>query len=150
MNNNNNERIPLGHQIGSLGKIFKNELKEISEKRGINSTYCKIIMILSRNREGVIQNDIVENTNFKPSTVSLTLKNLEQMGYLTRESSPEDSRKIIVKITDLGLQYDHEIRECFGIVEEEMIKGISEEEIAIFEEIVLKMRKNLLHERGEN
>lgn len=148
--NNNNERIPLGHQIGSLGKIFKNELKEISEKRGINSTYCKIIMILSRNREGVIQNDIVENTNFKPSTVSLTLKNLEQMGYLTRESSPEDSRKIIVKITDLGLQYDHEIRECFGIVEEEMIKGISEEEIAIFEEIVLKMRKNLLHERGEN
>lgn len=147
---NNNERIPLGHQIGSLGKIFKNELKEISEKRGINSTYCKIIMILSRNREGVIQNDIVENTNFKPSTVSLTLKNLEQMGYLTRESSPEDSRKIIVKITDLGLQYDHEIRECFGIVEEEMIKGISEEEIAIFEEIVLKMRKNLLHGRGEN
>lgn len=147
---NNNERIPLGHQIGSLGKIFKNELKEISEKRGINSTYCKIIMILSRNREGVIQNDIVENTNFKPSTVSLTLKNLEQMGYLTRESSPEDSRKIVVKITDLVLQYDHEIRECFGIVEEEMIKGISEEEIAIFEEIVLKMRKNLLHERGEN
>lgn len=147
----NNERgVPLGYQISSLGRIFKNELKEISEKRGINSTYCKIIMILSRNREGVIQNDIVENTNFKPSTISLTLKNLEQMGYLTRESSPEDSRKIIVKITDLGLKYDKEIKECFEIVEEEMIDGISEEEIATFEAIVSKMRANLLHERGDN
>ncbi len=147
---NDNEKVPLGYQIGSLGKIFKNELKEISEKRGINSTYCKIIMILSRNRGGVIQNDIVENTNFKPSTISLTLKNLEQMGYLTRESSPEDSRKIIVKITELGLKYDREIKECFEIVEEEMIKGISDEEIKIFEAIVLKMRRNLLHERGDN
>lgn len=141
---------PCGAEISSLSKIFKNELKKISAKRGINSTYAKIIMMLSQNSNEVIQNEIVENTNLKPSTISLTLKSLEQMGYLTRETSIDDSRKVIVRITNLGLKYDQEIRKCFKLVEEEMIKGIDEEEIKIFKSVITKMKNNLLQERGDN
>lgn len=140
---------PFGVEITNLGKMFKNEIKAISAKKGINSTYAKIIMMLSRNPEGVIQNAIVENTKFKASTISLTLKNLEQMGYLTRESSVDDNRKTIVKITPLGETYDLKIRECFKIVEEQMIKDISDYEIQQFRGIIAKMRKNLQQERGE-
>lgn len=141
---------PYGAEISNLGRMFKGELKEICSQRGINSTYFKIIMMLSHNPDGVIQSEIVENTNLKPSTISLTLKTLEQMGYLTRENSINDNRKTIVKITDLGKNYDLKIRECFKIVEEEMIKGISYDELQLFKEIIDKMRKNLQHERGDN
>lgn len=141
---------PCGAEISNLGRMFKRELREICAQRGMNSTYFKIIMMLSHNPDGVIQSEIVENTNLKPSTISLTLKTLEQMGYLTRENSADDNRKTIVKITSLGKNYDSKIRDCFKIVEEEMIKNISSEELQLFKDIITKMQKNLQHERGEN
>ena len=141
---------PCGAEILNLGRIFKRELREVSAQRGMNSTYFRIIMMLKHNPDGVIQSEIVENTYLKPSTISLTLKTLEQMGYLTRENSIDDNRKTIVKITKAGMEYDLKIRECFQIVEEEMIKDISSEEFQLFKEIIAKMRKNLQHERGEN
>lgn len=149
-NMNDVQEKPCGAEISNLGRMFKRELKEVSAQRGINSTYAKIIMMLSHNPNGVIQNEIVENTNLKPSTISLTLKTLEQMGYLTRENSVDDNRKTIVKITPLGENYDLEIRECFKIVEEELIKDIPASELQLFKTIIAKMRKNLQQERGEN
>ncbi len=140
---------PCGAEISNLGRIFKRELREVSAQRGMNSTYFKIIMLLAHNPDGVIQSEIVENTYLKPSTISLTLKTLEEKGYLTRENSVDDNRKIIVKITEAGMKYDLKIRECFQIVEEEMIKDISFEELQLFKDIIAKMRKNLQHERGE-
>ena len=71
--------------------------------------------MLHRHPEGVIQNDIVDNTYLKKSTISLTLKSMEQEGYITRVTCADDNRKIIVKITEEGKKFDNKIRKFFLI-----------------------------------
>ena len=66
-----NNDIPIGARLSNLDKIFKESVRSYCNKHGLNFTYSKIIMMLHRHPEGVIQNDIVDNTYLKKSTISL-------------------------------------------------------------------------------
>ncbi|MCM1259525.1 MAG: MarR family transcriptional regulator [Prevotella sp.] len=140
---NDVETIPYGAQIAELEKIFRNVMKVICAKQGINYTYFKIIKPLAKHKEGIIQKEIVENANIKPSTVSLTLRNMELEGYIQRELCESDNRKVIVKITPLGEALDRQIKSCFETVEAMMIQGIEQVELNAFSTILSKMKQNL-------
>ena len=86
-----NNDIPIGARLSNLDKIFKESVRSYCNKHGLNFTYSKIIMMLHRHPEGVIQNDIVDNTYLKKSTISLTLKSMEQEGYITRVTCADDN-----------------------------------------------------------
>ena len=53
-----NNDIPIGARLSNLDKIFKESVRSYCNKHGLNFTYSKIIMMLHRHPEGVIQNDI--------------------------------------------------------------------------------------------
>lgn len=146
---NDIEQIPYGAQIAQLEKVFRSVMKSICAKQGINYTYFKIIKPLARHKEGVIQKDIVENANIKPSTVSLTLRNMELEGYIKRELCESDNRKVIVKITPLGEILDKKIKSCFEEAETMMIQDIEKVDLDAFSLILSKMKKNLELQKGE-
>ncbi len=141
-----NDFKPYGARINYLSKLFKCNIKEESSKHGINSTYANIIMILTKYPEGIPQNDIAKQTYLAAPTVSLTLKQMETLNYIERIPSEVDSRKTIVKLTNVGYELDNQIRECFKIIEDKMIQNISKEELEHFEKILEKMKENLTKE----
>lgn len=144
-----NNDIPIGARLSNLDKIFKESVRSYCNKQGLNFTYSKIIMMLHRHPEGVIQNDIVDNTYLKKSTISLTLKSMEQEGYITRVTCADDNRKIIVKITEEGKKFDNKIRKCFGVIENYMIEDLTEEEIENFVNLIEKMKNSLERQKGD-
>lgn len=146
----NNENIPYGAHINHLSKLFKCSIKELCNERGINSTYSQIIMHLSRRPEGVPQNDIAEHAHLAAPTVSLTLKNMEILGLISRETDMVDNRKIIVKLTPKGYEMDEVIRGCFKELETKMIDNISLNDLSNFKRILIMMKKNLLNEKETN
>lgn len=139
----NNENIPYGAQINYISKLFRNSIKELCNKKGINSTYSSIIMYLRVIEDGATQNAIAEYAHLKAPTVSLTLKNMEIIGLITKETKKEDSRKVIVKLTEKGLELDKQIRECYAELEKKMINQIAKEDLATFQWIISKMKNNL-------
>lgn len=141
--------IPMMARLGNLDKVFKETVKNYCNKQGLNFTYSKVLMMLHRHEDGVIQNDIVDNTHLKKSTVSLTLKSMEQEEYITREVCEDDNRKIIVKITEKGKKLDKEIRKCFDIIESYIIADLSYEEINTFTQIITKLKNSLEKQKGE-
>lgn len=100
-------------------------------------------MTLSWHPEGLPQNDIAERNHLAAPTVSLTLKQMESLGYITRKPSDNDNRKTIVVLTELGYELDEKIKECFRIVESRMIKNICKEDLAHFEKVLELMKNNL-------
>lgn len=142
--------ISIGSKMGYLNKLFLENVRNYSQKVGLNFTYSKIIMILNNHKDGLIQNDLVEQTYCKASTISLTLKNMEYEGYITRENCKDDNRKIIVRITDKGIEFDKKIRECFRVVENNLIFNITLEELDIFNKVMNKMKDNLDKTKGDN
>lgn len=140
------ESKPIGVYLTLLGKHFKTSVHEECDKVNINGTYSSIIMVLSRNKEGISQNMIAERSRLAGPTVSLTLRNMEQEGLIEKCVCSNDSRKVIVKLTKKGLEIDEKIGECFRKVEEQMEKDISKEEILQFKNIINKMTLNLGYE----
>lgn len=137
------ENIPYGAQINYLSKLFRNSIKELCNKKGINATYSSIIMFLTRVDDGATQNEIAEYAHLKAPTVSLTLKNMEIIGLITKETKKEDSRKVIVKLTEQGYELNEQIRECYAELEKKMINQISNEDLATFKWIISRMKNNL-------
>lgn len=137
---------PYGARITYLSKLFKYNMKEESKKRGINSTYANIIMLLTKYPDGINQNDIAQEIHLAAPTVSLTLKQMEQLNYINRIPSELDNRKTIVKLTKEGYELDDEIRECFKIIEDKMIQNINDEDLKHFERILEVMKENLTKE----
>ena len=139
----NNEKIPYGAILNHMNKTFKCAFKEEAARHNINATYANIVMTLSWHPEGLPQNDIAERNHLAAPTVSLTLKQMESLGYITRKPSDNDNRKTIVVLTELGYELDEKIKECFRIVESRMIKNISKEDLAHFEKVLELMKNNL-------
>lgn len=139
----NNENLPYGVYINHLSKKFKCSFKEKCNEKGINATYAEIIKCIVRSNNRVYQNDIAENTHLKAPTVSLTLKNMELLGLITRETDEEDSRKVLVKLTDKGYEMDNIIKECYKELDCKMVNNISIEDLGNLKRIILQMTENL-------
>ena len=141
------EHMPYGAIINHMNKTFKCAFKSEAAKHNINATYANIVMTLARNPLGLPQNDIAEINHLSAPTVSLTLKQMEALGYITRKASEEDNRKTIVLLTDLGLELDEKIKKCFQNVESKLIKNIKAEDLIHFEKVLEMMKENLLEEK---
>lgn len=124
--------------ISDVHKLFHNKIKLEMEKKGYNNTYFKIFMLLSC-RGQASQLDIVKFTHLKAPTISITLKNMEQEGYITREVDPNDQRSVIVKLTDHGIETDKNIRKIFKEEENKLKSLFSEEEVNIIISYVTRM-----------
>ena len=143
----NEEKIPYGAMLNHMSKKFKCAFKEEAAKHNINATFAHIVMTLSWHPEGLPQNDIAERNHLAAPTVSLTLKQMEMLGYITRRPSNDDNRKTIVILTDLGYELDEKIKDCFRIVESKMISNISSDDLAHFEKVLKMMNLNLQEEK---
>lgn len=142
----NKEKIPYGAILSHMNKTFKIAFKEEAARHNINATFAHIVMTLAKHPEGLPQNDIAERNHLAAPTVSLTLKQMEGLGYISRKTSENDNRKTIVVLTELGLELDEKIKECFKIVESRMIKNISVDDLAHFEKVLELMKSNLQEE----
>jgi DNA-binding MarR family transcriptional regulator len=98
------------------------------DKKGYNCTYFKIFKLLSC-RGQASQLDIVKFTHLKAPTISITLKNMEQEGYIVREVDQNDQRSVIVRLTDYGIETDKNIKKVFRDEESKLINLFSEEEV---------------------
>ena len=132
--------------ISDVHKLFHNKIRQEMEKQGFNNTYFKIFVLLST-RGQASQLDIVKFSHLKAPTISLTLKNMEQEGYITREVDQNDQRSVIVKLTDYGVDVDKKIRKIFQ-EEDKLMSLFSKEEI---ENLILYSNKmiNYLESKEE-
>ena len=125
----NEDKRPLGFMINYLGKSFKRAVNEECQKHGINGTYSQIIILLMKNPHGITQNFLCDKLHLSAPTVSLTIKNMENEGLIVREQAKDDSRKLLVYLSNKGKEMDQIIADCYHTVEMNMVKGLREEEI---------------------
>jgi len=88
------------------------------------------------------QNSLGKLFRHDHSTVAKSVRRLEEAGLVTRSQSVEDKRVMIVSLTQAGRDLENRVIEMWGKLEWNTIKGLSEEEKAIFISIVQKMVAN--------
>ena len=129
-------------QIAFTHKLFIKLVKAECEKLGIKSTFRSIIMTLARNGE-LSQNELGEKLMLTKPTISITLKNMEQLHLIERLTSPLDKRVTIVKLTEDGVKMDNLIKGVFERIEKEIKDSLKEEEQLLLKDVLLKINETI-------
>lgn len=99
-------------------------------------------MIVEKDRGDIFPKDLEEFLGIKGSSVTSLINNLEQGGYLRRESLESDGRykKLVLTEKTKGMQEDI-LKRVYDYIHS-MFVGIPEDHLKIFESVILQMTKN--------
>lgn len=99
-------------------------------------------IIVESGRRDIFPKDLEEFLEIKGSSVTSLINNLERGGYLRRESLVSDGRykKLVLTEKTRGMQEDI-LRRVYDYMRN-MFAGIPEEDLKIFESVIIRMAKN--------
>ena len=109
-----------------------------TDEMGLADTYRPIFWVL-KNYDGCTQLDICKLTQLKAPTVSLTLRKMEQIGFIKRTSDEDDKRNTRIFITEKGTEVQKEIERLLKETEEEFLKDFDESEKEVLKKLLIKM-----------
>ena len=99
-------------------------------------------IIVESEHRNVFPKDLEKFLEIKASSVNSLINNLERNDYLRRESISEDGRYKRLVLTGKACAMKEEIIQKVTTYMKSMFAGITEEDLAAFERVILQMSKN--------
>lgn len=123
------------------GRIFERMLRDYDIE--ISSAQGRIMFALWQ-EDGISINELAKKTQLKKSTLTSMLDRLEKMGYIRRQRSKEDRRKILIKRTSKDKNLESEYVRLSQEHTKLFFRGFSEDQIDRFEEDLKRILNNLM------
>ena len=137
----------VGFELRTLSNLIKRHIdnlpsiKSVESVTGIHSWL--IGYLYNYQDKDIYQKDIEDQFSIRRSTATAILQRMEKNGLIVRLPVEHDARLKKVQLTSKAIEIQRKIELEIAEFEKQLIKGISEEEIAYFYEITSKMKKNL-------
>ena len=87
--------------------------------------------------------DIEQELNITKSVASNLVKRMVQNGLVELETSPNDKRAKFVHLTEKSRSQMQQIKSFFDRIDRSLLDGVSEEKLAIFEEVMGQLQANI-------
>ena len=132
----------FGHQIHLM---VQKEAKRcgIEFMGGPQGQVVRFLDSREENQELVLIKDIEQELNISKSVASNLVKRMVQNGLVELEASPSDKRAKFVRLTDKSRSQMKQVKSFFDRIDRSLLEGISEENLAIFEEVLDKLQANV-------
>lgn len=105
---------------------------------------AQILDYLIMNKEKPInQKQLEENLGVSKTTISNAMLSMERNNMIERIQSDKDARNKEIKLTKKSLEVFNEMSNMFEVLDKEMTKGISKEELEMFSAIIEKIKNNI-------
>lgn len=105
-----------------------------------NSTMVMGFTLLSIDpKSGTPSTSLGPKMGIEPTSLSRTLKNLEERGLITRKPNPEDGRSVLIVLTDDGLTMRNVSKDVVLNFYDAIHQKISVEELNIFFNVLQKI-----------
>lgn len=135
-------QIIIYHMVRLMDYLVMKHLQHF----GLKSGHTRILFIL--NCEGNLsQKMLAARAGVKPPSITVALKKLEKLGYVSRETDAEDQRVIRIALTEKGENCVDEIKEAAARVERILFRGFSDEERILVRRLLIQMQDNLMMSR---
>ena len=124
-------------------QAYSARCKPLCKEIGMPQTAFDILMFLANNPEFKTARDIVECRYIKANLVSVNVESLVREGYLTRETSPGDRRKIRLVCTEKAGPVVERGRRLQSQFVEEMFKNVDVRRREVFFQVLCTLEDNL-------
>lgn len=129
--------------VSKLSNKLRRKLDMLSSRNEFSGSQGRALHFLLAQTGDIFQKDIEEEYSIRPSTATELLKQMEKNGLLIREPAPYDNRLKRIVLTDKALVYKDQVVEELTDLEETLVRGIPEEKLEVFFEVIEKMMDNL-------
>ncbi|MCX4993592.1 MarR family winged helix-turn-helix transcriptional regulator [Streptomyces sp. NBC_00568] len=92
----------------------------------------ELLLMQLYEKDGQTQSELLASVGLDHSTVSKSLRRMQDAGLLTREPAEHDRRAMIVRLTDKGRDMRKPIAAMWAALEEISVRGLDSEEIESF------------------
>ena len=146
MSHNN---LTIDHYLRSTWLSVQKMYNEQAAK--FNSTMVMGFTLLSIDpKTGTPSTSLGPKMGIEPTSLSRTLKNLEEKGLIVRKKNPEDGRSVLVVLTKDGLEMRNVSKEVVLGFHEAVEEQISKEELNTFFEVLHKINLIAVEEKTFN
>ncbi len=129
--------------VSKLSNKLRRKLEMLSSRNEFSGSQGRALHFLLAQTGDIFQKDIEEEYSIRPSTATELLKQMEKNGLLIREPAPYDNRLKRIVLTDKALVYKDQVVKELTDLEETLVRGIPEEKLEVFFEVIEKMMDNL-------
>lgn len=127
----------------TIMQSYNAKCKPLCQEIEMPQTAFDILMFLANNPEFKTARDIVECRYIKANLVSVNVESLVREGYLTRETSPGDRRKIRLVCTEKAEPVVERGRRLQSQFVEEMFKNVDVRRREVFFQVLCTLEDNL-------
>ena len=139
----------FGHQVHLM---VQQEAKRcgIEFMGGPQGQVIRFLDYREESEQTVLIKDIEQELNITKSVASNLVKRMVQNGLVELEVSPNDKRAKYVRLTDKSRSQMKQIKSFFDRIDRSLLDGISEEKLAVFEEVMGRLQANVEKMGGKN
>ena len=138
----------IGYEIRVLNNTIRNSINSMKLNKAIESNphttrlHAWVIGFVFHSKNPVYQKDIETEFQIKRSTASTLLASMEKNGLITRRSVDHDARLKQVILTDKARKMHEIFLVTAKKVEENLVRGLSDEELRSFFSTLDKISDN--------
>jgi len=139
----------FGHQVHLM---VQQEAKRcgIEFMGGPQGQVIRFLDYREESEQAVLIKDIEQELNITKSVASNLVKRMVQNGLVELEVSPNDKRAKYVHLTEKSRSQMKQIKSFFDRIDRSLLDGISEEKLAVFEEVMGLLQANVDKMGGKN
>lgn len=100
-------------------------------------------ILLNVPKEGMPSTSLGPKMGMEPTSLSRTLKNMEERGLIIRKADEIDKRKSIVFLTDEGVDIRKQVRDVVLEFNKRLYEGIPKTKVRAFFEVMNKMDEQI-------
>ncbi|KAA2277442.1 MarR family transcriptional regulator [Staphylococcus haemolyticus] len=135
-----------------LVRMLAHEMKHYADRKldeyNVTQEQSHTLGYMYRHKDrGITQNELLKTFKRKGSTVSSTLKGLENKGLIYRMVDPDDSRRKNLKLTQEGMQLVESFVSIFDDIEAILVKDFNESEKQQLKDLFERMLNNIKTEK---
>lgn len=130
--------------VNEISRLFDERMRRTTVEPLQTQASCRLLLRHLGHMEGCTQLDLVKATHLKPPTVSVTLKKLEEKGFVQRKTDEHDLRAIRVCLTEKGKALNQATHDRLKEGDAILMESITEEEQEYLLKVLTKMRNNML------
>lgn len=107
-----------------------------------------ILMIVDK--EGTPSTQLGPRMGMEPTSLSRTIKTMEDKGLIRREEDIIDKRKVLIFLTEEGVGFRRMVKETIVEFNEKILASIPKEKLDIFQEVIHQMDQLVEEELKNN
>ena len=116
------------------------------EDMELNPSQAGILFILNSHGR-LSQRQLAQKIGITPPSMTVTVRKLEELGFIHKEPDEKDQRIIRIRLSEAGKECIEKLKSIMDEVEEILYQGFSVEEKLLFRRLLLAMRENLLNSK---